>query len=74
MYNCGNGKGRENYRHFEFYDIHHSPIIPTIDIPNGFGSDRKDKEDAYLEYLSFAKAKHCAPKALFMQVPIPTEL
>lgn len=24
MYNCGNGKGRENYRHFEFYDIHQS--------------------------------------------------
>lgn len=41
----------------EFYDIHHAPIIPTIDIPNGFGNERKDKEDNYLEHLSFAKAK-----------------
>ena len=41
----------------EFYDIRHAPIIPTIDIPNGFGNDRKDKEDNYLEHLSFAKAK-----------------
>ena len=41
----------------EFYDIHHAPIIPTIDIPNGFGDEKISKEDAYLEYLSFAKAK-----------------
>ena len=41
----------------EFYDIHHAPIIPRIDIPNGFGNDRKDREDNYLEHLSFAKAK-----------------
>lgn len=41
----------------EFYDIRHAPIIPTIDIPNGFGNERKDKEDNYLEHLSFAKAK-----------------
>ena len=41
----------------EFYDIRHAPIIPTIDIPNGFGNDRKDNEDNYLEHLSFAKAK-----------------
>ena len=41
----------------EFYDIHHAPIIPTIDIPNRFGNERKDKEDNYLEHLSFAKAK-----------------
>ena len=41
----------------EFYDIHHSPIIPTIAIPNGFGDEKISKEDAYLEYLSFAKAK-----------------
>ena len=47
----------EIYDKVEFYDIRHAPIIPMIDIPNGFGSDRKDKEDAYLEYLSFAKAK-----------------
>ena len=41
----------------EFYDIHHAPIVPTIDIPNRFGNERKDKEDNYLEHLSFAKAK-----------------
>ena len=41
----------------EFYDIRHAPIIPTIDIPNGFGNARKEKEDNYLENLSFAKAK-----------------
>ena len=28
----------------EFYDIRHAPIIPQIDIPNGFGNDRKDKK------------------------------
>ena len=41
----------------EFYDIHHATIVPTIDIPNGFGNDRKDNEDNYLKHLSFAKAK-----------------
>ena len=41
----------------EFYDIRHAPIIPTIDIPNGFGNNRREKEDNYLEHLSFAKAK-----------------
>jgi DNA polymerase-3 subunit alpha len=41
----------------EFYNIHHSPIIPTIDIPDGFGNEKISKEDAYLEYLSFSKAK-----------------
>ena len=41
----------------EFYDIRHAPIIPRIDIPNGFGNDRKDREDNYLKHLSFAKAK-----------------
>ncbi len=41
----------------EFYDIRHTPIIPSIDIPNGFGNDRKDREDNYLEHLSFYKAK-----------------
>lgn len=41
----------------EFYDIHHAPIFPTIDIPNRFGNERKDNEDNYLEHLSFAKAK-----------------
>ena len=28
----------------EFYDIHHAPIVPTIDIPNRFGNERKDNE------------------------------
>ena len=41
----------------EFYDIHHATIVPTIDIPKGFGNERKDNEDNYLEHLSFAKAK-----------------
>lgn len=48
----------------EFYDIHHSPIIPTIDIPNGFGNDKISKEDAYLEYLSLAKAKQIYGESL----------
>ena len=47
----------EIFDKIEFYDIHHAPIIPTIDIPNGFGDEKINKEDAYLEYLSFAKAK-----------------
>jgi len=41
----------------EFYDIHHAPIVPAIYIPNGFGDEKNSEEDAYLEYLSFAKAK-----------------
>ena len=47
----------EIYNKVEFYDIRHAPIIPTIEIPNGFKNDRKDKEDNYLEHLAFAKAK-----------------
>ncbi len=54
----------EIYDKVEFYDIRHAPIIPMIDIPNGFGSDRKDKEGAYLEYLSFAKAKQIYGESL----------
>ena len=45
------------YDKVEFYDIRHAPIVPTIYIPNGFGNERREKEDNYLEYLSFAKAK-----------------
>lgn len=41
----------------EFYDIHHAPIVPAINIPDGFGNERREKEDNYLEYLSFSKAK-----------------
>ena len=45
------------YNKIEFYDIRHAPIVPAICIPNGFGNERREKEDNYLEYLSFAKAK-----------------
>jgi len=41
----------------EFYDICHAPIVPAIRIPDGFGNERREKEDNYLEHLSFAKAK-----------------
>ena len=41
----------------EFYDIRHAPIVPSIDIPDGFGNERRTMEDNYLEYLSFSKAK-----------------
>ena len=54
----------EIYNNVEFYDIRHAPIIPTIDIPNGFGNDRKDMEDNYLEHLSFAKAKQIFGESL----------
>ena len=47
----------EIFNKVEFYDIRHAPIVPRIDIPNGFGNDRKDREDKYLEHLSFTKAK-----------------
>lgn len=48
----------------EIYDIRHAPIIPTIDIPNCFGDEKISKEDAYLEYLSFSKAKHIYGESL----------
>lgn len=41
----------------EFYDICHAPIVPAISIPDGFGNERREKEDNYLEHLTFAKAK-----------------
>ena len=41
----------------ESYDIRHAPIVPAINIPDGFGNERREKEDNYLEYLSFSKAK-----------------
>lgn len=40
----------------EFYDIRHALIVPSIDIPDGFGNERRTMEDNYLEYLSFSKA------------------
>lgn len=45
------------YDKVEFYDIRHAPIVPAINIPDGFGNERRKKEDNYLEYLSFFKAK-----------------
>ena len=45
------------YDKVEFYDIRHAPIVPAINIPDGFGNERREKEDNYLEYLSFSKAK-----------------
>ena len=54
----------EIYNKVEFYDIRHAPIIPTIDIPNGFGDEKTCKEDAYLEYLSFSKAKQIYGESL----------
>ena len=48
----------------EFYDIHHAPIVPGIYIPNGFGDEKNSEEDAYLEYLSFSKAKQIYGKTL----------
>ena len=47
----------EIYDKVEFYDIRHAPIIPAIDIPKGLGDEKISKENAYLEYLSFARAK-----------------
>lgn len=48
----------------EFYDIRHAPIVPTINIPDGFGNDRSEKEDNYLEYLSFSRAKQIYGESL----------
>ena len=48
----------------EFYDIHHDPIVPAINIPDGFGNERREKEDNYLERLSFSKAKQIYGESL----------
>ena len=52
------------YNKIEFYDICHAPIVPAINIPDGFGNDRREKEDNYLEYLSFSKAKQIYGESL----------
>lgn len=52
----------------EFYDIRHAPIVPAIKIPNGFGIERREKEDNYLEYLSFSKAKQIYGELLIEEV------
>jgi len=54
----------EIFDNVEFYDIRHAPIVPTINIPDGFGNDRSEKEDNYLEYLSFSKAKQIYGESL----------
>jgi DNA polymerase-3 subunit alpha len=54
----------EIFDKIEFYDIRHAPIIPTIDIPNCFRDEKISKEDAYLEYLSFTKAKQIYGESL----------
>ena len=48
----------------EFYDICHAPIVPAISIPDGFGNERRETEDNYLEYLSFSKAKQIYGESL----------
>jgi len=53
----------------EFYDIRHAPIVPSIDIPDGFGNDRSEREDNYLEYLCFSKAKQIYGELLPEDVP-----
>ena len=54
----------EIFDKLEFYDIRHAPIVPGIYIPNGFGNERREKEDNYLEYLSFSKAKQIYGESL----------
>ena len=54
----------EIYDKVEFYDIRHAPIVPAISIPDGFGKERRKKEDNYLEYLSFLKAKQIYGESL----------
>ena len=54
----------EIFNKVEFYDIRHAPIVPAISIPDGFGNERREKEDNYLEYLSFSKAKQIYGESL----------
>ena len=56
------------YDKVEFYDIRHAPIVPAINIPDGFGNERREKEDNYLEYLSFSKAKQIYGESLTKDV------
>jgi len=52
------------YNKVEFYDIRHAPMVPAIYIPDSFGYERREKEDNYLEHLSFAKAKQIYGESL----------
>lgn len=54
----------EIYNKVEFYDIHHTPVVPAIYIPNGFRDEEISEEDDYLKYLSFSKAKQIYGKPL----------
>ena len=54
----------EIFEKVESYDIRHAPIVPAISIPDGFGNERREKEDNYLEYLSFSKAKQIYGESL----------
>ena len=54
----------EIFNKVEFYDIRHAPIVPAINIPDGFGNERREKEDNYLERLSFSKAKQIYGESL----------
>jgi len=54
----------EIFNKVEFYDIRHAPIVPGIYIPNGFGNERREKEDNYLEQLCFSKAKQIYGESL----------
>ena len=54
----------------EFYDICHAPIVPAVSIPDGFGNERREKEDNYLEYLSFFKAKQIYGESLPEEVSV----
>ena len=54
----------EIYNKVEFYDIHHTPVVPAIYIPNGFRDEEISEEDDYLKYLSFSKARQIYGKSL----------
>ena len=54
----------EIYNKVEFYDIHHTPVVPAIYIPNGFRDEKISEEDDYLKYLSFSKARQIYGKSL----------
>lgn len=58
----------EIFEKVEFYDIRHAPIVPSIDIPDGFGNERRTMEDNYLEYLSFSKANQIYGELLLEDV------
>ena len=54
----------EIFEKVEFYDIRHAPVVPSIDIPDGFDNDRREKEDNYLEQFCFSKAQRIYGESL----------